>query len=97
MTLYKLISICFTIDESNEVKISREVMWCQGYFLKIALGARLFSNQSSLVSEPNYYATKSFSDNILAAKNKRTKIFMNKPVCLGLSLLEISKVVMCEL
>ena len=92
MTLYKLISICFTIDESNEVKISRE-----GYFLKIALGARLFSNQSSLVSEPNYYATKSFSDNILAAKNKRTKIFMNKPVCLGLSLLEISKVVMCEL
>ena len=33
---------CFTIDESNQVKISRVIMRCQGYFLKIALGTRLF-------------------------------------------------------
>ena len=32
---------CFTIDESNQVKISGEIMRCQGYFLKIALGTRL--------------------------------------------------------
>ena len=32
---------CFTIDESNQVKISRKIMRCQGYFLKIALGTRL--------------------------------------------------------
>ena len=24
---------CFTIDESGQVKISREIMRCQGYFL----------------------------------------------------------------
>ena len=33
--LYKLISIVLaTIDESNQVKISREIMGCQGYFFK---------------------------------------------------------------
>ena len=32
---------CFTIDESNQVKVSRKIMRCQGYFFKIALGTRL--------------------------------------------------------
>ena len=41
--LYKLISIILaTIDESNQVKISREIRWCQGYFFKIALRTKLF-------------------------------------------------------
>ena len=31
---------CFTIDELNQVKVSHEIMRCQGYFLKIALGTR---------------------------------------------------------
>ena len=33
---------CFAIDESNQVKNSCTIMRCQGYFLKIALGMRLF-------------------------------------------------------
>ena len=32
---------CFTIDKSNQVKMSPEIMWCHGYFFKIALGTRL--------------------------------------------------------
>ena len=36
---------CFTIDESNQVKISREIMRCQGCFLKIALGTRVHKNR----------------------------------------------------
>ena len=32
---------CFIMDESNQVKIFREIMRCQGYFYKIALGLRL--------------------------------------------------------
>ena len=32
---------CFTIDESDQVKISREIMRCEGYFFKIALGTRV--------------------------------------------------------
>ena len=32
---------CFTIGESNQLKISREIMRYQGYFLKITLRTRL--------------------------------------------------------
>ena len=32
---------CFTIDKSNQVNISREIMQPQGYFFKIALGSRM--------------------------------------------------------
>ena len=46
-----------------------------------------------LVSEPNYHTTKHFSDNLLATEMKRTQILMNKPVYLGLSILEIIKIV----
>ena len=48
-----------------------------------------------LVSEPNYYATKFFTEKLLAIKMKK-KMLMNKPVYLGLSILELSKILMCE-
>ena len=47
------------------------------------------SNQ--LVSEPKYNTTKWFSENLLAIEMKKTKVKMNKPVYLSLSILEISK------
>ena len=46
-----------------------------------------------LVLEPNYHTTKWFSENLLAIKNNKTKVKMNKPIYLGLSVLQISKVV----
>ena len=52
------------------------------------------SNQ--LVSEPNYHATKWFSENLLAIEMKKIKVKMNNPVYLGLSILEISKTFMYE-
>ena len=39
---------------------------------------------------------KLFSHNLLAIEIKRTKILMNKPVCLSLSILGISKIGMYE-
>ena len=47
-----------------------------------------------LVSEPNYHGIKFFIENLLAIKIRKTQIFMNKPVYLGLSILELSKIVM---
>ena len=44
-----------------------------------------------LVSEPNYHATKHFSENLLAIEMKKTKVKMNKPVYLDMSILDISK------
>ena len=53
--------------------------------------------RNRLVSEPNYHATKWFSENLLAIEMKKTKVNMNKPIYLGLSTLEISKTLMYEL
>ena len=47
-----------------------------------------------LVSKPNYHTTKFFKENLLAIEMEKTKILMNKPVYLGLSILELSKMLM---
>ena len=52
--------------------------------------------RNQLVSEPNYHTTKLFSGDLLAIEMKKTKVKMNKPVYLGLSILEISKTLMYE-
>ena len=49
-----------------------------------------------LVSEPNYHATKHFSENLIAIEMKKARVLMNKPVYLGLAILDISKTVMYE-
>ena len=46
--------------------------------------------RSYLASEPNY-PTKSFTENLLAIEMKKIKVKMNKPVYLGLTILEIRK------
>ena len=50
--------------------------------------------RSKLISEPNYHTTKQFSENLLAIEMKKTKVKMNKPVYLGMSILDISKTLM---
>ena len=52
--------------------------------------------RSQLVSEPNYHTTKWFSENLLAIEMKKIKVKMNKPVYLGLPILETSKTLMYE-
>ena len=48
--------------------------------------------RNQLVSEPNYHKTKYFSENLLAIEMKKTKAKMNKPVYLGMSILDTSNV-----
>ena len=50
-----------------------------------------------LVSEPNYHTAKFFTESWLAIEMITTQIFMNKPVYLGLSIVQlISKSIMYE-
>ena len=49
--------------------------------------------RNKLVSEPNH-ATKRFSENLLAIEMKKVKVKMNKPIYLGMSILDISKTLM---
>ena len=48
--------------------------------------------RNCLVSEPNFHTTKIFTEDSLVIKMKKTEILMNKPVCLELSTLELSKI-----
>ena len=50
--------------------------------------------RSYLVSEPNFHTTKFFAENVLVVEMKKTEILMNKRVYLGLSILELSKILM---
>ena len=49
-----------------------------------------------LVSEPNYYTTKFFTESLLPIEMRKTQILMNKFVYLGLSILDLSKTAMYE-
>ena len=49
-----------------------------------------------LVSEPNFHPTKVFTEELLAIEINKTEILLNKPVYLGLSILELSKILMYE-
>ena len=52
--------------------------------------------RNKLVSEPNYLTTKHFSENLLEIEMKKTKIKMNNPVYLGMSISDIRKTLMYE-
>ena len=49
-----------------------------------------------LVSEPNYHTTKFFTESFSAIEMKKKQILTNKPVYLGLSILEVSKILLYE-
>ena len=52
--------------------------------------------RSKLVSEPNYHTMNYISEDLSIIEMKRAKAKMNKPIYLGLSILEISKILMYE-
>ena len=52
--------------------------------------------RNQLVTEPKYYAIKCFSENLLAIEMKKAKVKLNKPIYLGLSILEISRIFMYQ-
>ena len=51
---------------------------------------------SKLVSEPNHHTVNLISKDLSIIEMKKTKVKMNKPIYLGLSILEISKILMYE-
>ena len=52
--------------------------------------------RSKLVSEPNYHTINLIPENLSIIEMRRTKVKMNKPIYLGLSILKISKLLMYE-
>ena len=52
--------------------------------------------RTKLVSKSNYHTTKQFSENLLAIEMKKVKLKVNKPLYLGMSILDISKTLKYE-
>ena len=52
--------------------------------------------RKKIVSEPNYHMIRKFSEYLMAIEMKKTKVKMNKPVYLDMSILDISKTLMYE-
>ena len=52
--------------------------------------------RGKLVSEPNYHTINLISEDLSIIEMNKTKVKMNKPIYLGLSILEISKILMYE-
>ena len=48
------------------------------------------------MSEPNFYTTKFFTKKVLATEMKKIEILMNRPVYLGLLILELCKTLIYE-
>ena len=52
--------------------------------------------RNELVSEPIYHAIKCFTENFAAIEMRKTKVKMNKPIHVGMAILDISKTLMYE-
>ena len=52
--------------------------------------------RNQLVSEPNYHIKKYFLEDLLTIEMKKIKVKMNKPIYLGMSILDISKKLIYE-
>ena len=49
-----------------------------------------------LTAKPNYESRKIFNENLVSVHMKKTRLTMNKPVYLGMSILDLSKIVMYD-
>ena len=49
-----------------------------------------------LAAKPNYDCCKIFDENLVAVHMKKTKLYINKPVFLGMSILDLSKSLMYD-
>ena len=52
--------------------------------------------RNKLVSEPNFHTVKLIDNNLAIIEMRKVKVKMNKPIYLGLSILDISKITMYE-
>ena len=57
---------------------------------------KLDKKRNKLVSEPNYHTMKLIDEDLAIIEMKKVKVKMNKPIYLGLSILELSKITMYE-
>ena len=67
--------------------------------IRNGIGIRLISTDKvahKLTAKPNYDCCTIFDENIIAVHMKKTTLYFNKPVYLGMSILDLSKCLMYD-
>lgn len=49
-----------------------------------------------LCAKPSFYRFKIFNEDLVGVENKKVKLLLNKPVYIGQTILDLSKLVMCD-
>ena len=60
---------------------------------------KLITNEKAakkLISKPNFYHRTIFTENLIAVHMKKTKVYYNKPIYLGMCILDLSKTLMYD-
>ena len=60
---------------------------------------KLITNEKEakeLISKPNFYHRTIFTENLIAVHMKKTKVYYNKPIYLGMCILDVSKTLMYD-
>ena len=81
---------------NNEFEKDSFKLMNNAVFGKTMENVRKNEKRNKLVSEPNFHTMKLIDDNLAIIKMKKVKVKMNKPIYLGLSILDISKITMYE-
>lgn len=85
-TLYKLFNNVIFGKSMENVRLHVDISLVHDWIgMK---GARM------LIARPNFKRCKIFSENLVAIEMKRTQIFMNKPIIIGMCILDVSKITM---
>ena len=67
--------------------------------LRKRVDVKLVNNEKrlkKLTSMPNFHAFKIFNDDLAAIQMRKTKLYLNRPIYVGFSILEISKILMYD-
>ena len=87
------LKLCIDMWKDLRKKVKKTKLMNNVVYWKILENVTTEKGRNYLVPKPNYQTSNSFSENILAIEMRKAQILMNKPVYLGLSILELSKIV----
>ena len=105
MKKYIMLNIKLRKKATNDFEKSFFKIMCNAVFGKTMQNFRSEKNmklvttdvqRNKLLSQPNFYSSKYFSENLLAVEMRKIKVNINKPIYLEMTILDVRKIPMYE-
>lgn len=108
MKPYIELNITLRTKASNEFEKNLYKLMCNAIYGKTMENVRVRSDiriktewdgrygARKLISQPNFKRASVFDEKLIAAHMEKTNAVMNKPIAIGMTVLELSKVLMCD-